>query len=175
MCQARSGLLGWAGLAGWAGLLGWWVLYHHLTFSSGCQHGAPMHCLARGGSWQPASCRCQCRPDTWSLCPTGYQYDYVATCSCVLLHSRANISHLIAIILSSILFLSSLGYVQSHSHNNSLKKVGYFCSCLAGSYICYLYFFFYFCFLFILWSDLLKGGKTREKEYRLSNSHIYRS
>ena len=87
--------------------------YFHLP-SCSCvchNHHHRSLCLARGGSWQPTSCRCHCRPDTWSLCPTGYQYDYVATCSCVLLHSRANISHLIAIILSSILFLSSLGYV----------------------------------------------------------------
>ena len=45
----------WAGL-GWAEL-GCWVLYHHLTFSSGCQHGAAHALPGQGGPhWACYTC-----------------------------------------------------------------------------------------------------------------------
>ena len=94
--------------------------YYHLP-SCSCvchNHHQRSHCLTRGGSWDPTSCTCNCRPDTWSHCPTGYHYD-ITTCSCVLVHTKASISYIIAILLSSILVLFSLGYVTLPHHSQS--------------------------------------------------------
>ena len=66
-------------------------------------------CLARGGSWSPTSCSCTCRPDSWRSCPSGHRYDYISTCSCVELHSRATLLYLTLIFLLALLLLSSLG------------------------------------------------------------------
>ena len=46
-------------------------------------------CSGPGRAWSPHTCSCACDGATWRLCPTGYLYDGVTSCSCVPVHYRA--------------------------------------------------------------------------------------
>lgn len=53
-------------------------------------------CLVSGHVWDPDTCQCQCPAHSWQLCSTGYMFDYVSSCSCVLINNTASKNFLTA-------------------------------------------------------------------------------
>ena len=64
-------------------------------------------CLNRKWHWDRDTCTCQCPDQPYPTCPSSYTYDYLSTCSCILIHSDARMD------LVTLLVLSSLGLTLS--------------------------------------------------------------
>jgi len=69
-----------------------YLQYYHPP-SCRCMCTAPADstsCTGTGKVWDQATCQCTCPQHSYQQCSTGYMFDYVSTCSCVLIYSTAS-------------------------------------------------------------------------------------